>query len=121
MCDDTAEDESRRSLPRYLVASLIPVHYEESPKKKGWIFDINERGMRTCGLNATPGEVKRLVLSIRGTEKIEEIYVEAQCRWFSQEGSAGPSMAGFMISHISEEDLRALRGLIRRMTGCQYR
>jgi hypothetical protein len=121
MCDESAEQESRRVLPRYLVASLIPVHYEENPAVKGWVFDLNEKGMRICGLAGIPGESRRLVFSVRETNRIKEIIADAECRWFLQESAGAQSMAGFVITQIAEENLGALRELIRRMTGCQFR
>ncbi len=121
MCDDSAESESRRVLPRYLAASLIPVHFEENPQMKGWIFDINDKGVRICGLAAIPGEVKKIVISVRQMKKINEIVAEAECRWFSREGPEARPVAGFIITSITPENLREFRDLIRRMTGCEYR
>ncbi|MBI5249659.1 MAG: hypothetical protein HY912_09205 [Desulfomonile tiedjei] len=121
MCDDSVETESRRLLPRYLVASLIPAHYEENPEAKGWVFDINERGVRICGLTAKPGEVKRLVFLVRQMKEMRNIVAEAECRWFAMEGPEARPFAGFKIISITPENLLALRELIRQITGCQFR
>lgn len=121
MCDDSVESESRRVLPRYLAAFLIPAHFEEDPQTKGWIFDINDKGLRIFGLAAIPGEVKKIVISVRQMKEIKEIVAEAECRWYAQEGPEARHMAGFRITSITPENLREFRDLIRQMTVCEYR
>jgi hypothetical protein len=114
--DDSVDTEARREIPRHYLAFLLPVHEEEHPEIKGWVVDLNDRGLCIRGMDAAAGEKKRLVISRKKFFELERIVLEAECRWHGSEGPEADPVAGFRIADISEDNLRRLREFIKTIT-----
>ena len=116
LSDETIDAEMRRKLPRYRLASLVPVHESDRPEIGGWVVNITEKGMQTRGIQARIGESKVFAVAPRRMKEVGEIVFAAECRWNCTEGPDEVPIAGFRITEISPDQLRKLRNFIRSVT-----
>jgi len=87
----------------------------KSPRVRGALRDITEKGLGITGIPARIGEIKNLVIPTDKFLDEEEISFEAECRWAKEETKQGQWSAGFQITKISEKGLEDLRNLIRSL------
>ncbi len=116
LSDETIDAETRRKLPRYRLAFLVPVHESVRPEARGWVVNITEKGMQTTGIEARIGESKVFAVAPRRMKDGGEIVFAAECRWKRTEGPDEVPIAGFRITEISQEQLRKLRNFIGSIT-----
>jgi uncharacterized protein (DUF433 family) len=102
----------RRKIFRRTPLLQIAVSDRSNDGLSGVVKDITEKGVAVSGIKAEIGEFK--TLAILGDEMgiIDPVELKVECRWVGSEGSEGQSMAGFLITAISDEDLRRLQELI---------
>ncbi|MEW6347552.1 MAG: hypothetical protein AB1646_00695 [Thermodesulfobacteriota bacterium] len=105
----------RRSHRNYLTL-LLPVYEVSLPELKGWVTDLTEFGVGTRGLPAKAGDLLTLVVLPERYAPTPEIVFDAACQWVEAEGTEAEPTAGFEITEISNENLDALRALIRFVT-----
>jgi len=114
--DDTIEvDQVRRQLREYLELSL-PIYETERPEKIGSVRDISMRGIGAKGIQASPGEVKTLVINPVDLLSIDPFSFEAICRWVRRDGPNRDYVAGFEITVISEDHEKRLRDLVSKIS-----
>ena len=56
LSDERSISESRRQSPRFRLAFLVSIYESDSPKIRGWLTDITEKGMGTTGMMRTWGD-----------------------------------------------------------------
>ncbi len=116
LSDESIDTESRRQSPRFRLAFLVSIYESDSPKIRGWLTDITEKGMGTTGIDANVGETKAYVILPRRLKDVDQITFRAECRWRSTEGPDQVPIAGFRIVDISQDRLLQLRKFIRLIT-----
>ena len=112
---DPDGDNRRKSHRRYLTL-LLPVYEVMLPEVKGWVTDVTEFGLGVRGLPATPGDLVTLVVRPEKYAPAHEIVFDAVCQWAEIEAPGAEPTAGFEIGDISQENMEALRSLIRFLT-----
>jgi hypothetical protein len=114
--DESVTGETKRRLPRLLLAFNLPIYDADRPGINGTVVDVTERGMKVSGIEARPGETITFVMVPRKVAAVEPIEFYAQCRWASTDGAGGTTSAGFEITGISEYYLDVLREFLERIT-----
>jgi len=87
-----------------------------NPRSQYVLRDITERGLGVEGIEATPNEIKQLMVLGDELGEIAPFELEAECRWAGPVGVEGTMCAGFQIKKISEEDLGRLREFLQGFT-----
>jgi hypothetical protein len=86
-----------------------------NPEVVGVIRDVTEKRLEIKGIEAGFNETKTFIILTDRRSKIEPVILKAKCRWCKQEEGTGEFLAGFEIAHISDEDMRELKKLIRAL------
>lgn len=83
------------------------------PEKIGHVVSLNEKELRTEGLEAGFAETKTFILLSGKAAKIEPIFLKAKCLWCKKDEATGSYGAMFEIVSIAPEHRKELRKLIR--------
>ena len=79
---------------------------------KGTVKDITEKGLAVRGIKAEIGESKSFAILGDEIGLIDPFELSAECRWVGIDESNGQTVAGFMVTTISDQDLLGLQQLI---------
>lgn len=107
----SSENESR-DFDRYGLDFVIPVYDINFPEVHGRVHNINEEGLGVRGIPVGIHDVKTLVVLGDEFGEVAPFELEAVCRWVRRDRGDEHYIAGFKITHISEDDLHELRKLI---------
>lgn len=88
--------ESRRSK----LGLEVPVYEMGSPKKRGIVRDVSEKGIGLRGIRAKIGETKTIVIYGDEFGEYASFALDVVCKWVSKDPS-GEYVAGFEIHNIS--------------------
>ncbi|MGB6066145.1 MAG: PilZ domain-containing protein [Desulfomonilaceae bacterium] len=113
---DTVIINDVRELPRHFLSMTIPVHEPGFPNRQGRIRDVTEKGIGITGIQARIGEVISLMIACRPFLDVDNIWLEAECRWIDARKSPREWYGGFQITKISPKDLSNLRQLIQLLS-----
>lgn len=116
MYDDSVTEETQRELPRHYLAFGLNCCDLERPDIMGRVIDISIKGIGVSGLDAHAYEIKTLCLTSRKFLPVDHIVFDAVCHWCGPASPEGPSVAGFEISRIDEEEQKKLYDFIRFIT-----
>jgi hypothetical protein len=106
----------KRAMDRYVLDFELGMFDAHAPDNRGIVRDINEEGVGVTGMDATAGDTRTLLVSPDDFLEIQPFIFKAECRWSDAQGPGGARCAGFKIVHISDENLAALRELIRLLS-----
>jgi hypothetical protein len=95
------------------AAMTASIYETRNPTVMGTIHDLTEKRLEVRGIEAGFGETKTFIILTDKAAKMEPIMIKAKCRWCKKEESTGDYLAGFEITHLSEEDQREFRKLLR--------
>lgn len=112
---ETAASDDTRRLPRHYLVIPVEIYEEDAPSNKGVIRDLTEKGIGIIGMQAALDEVKRFIIPRTEMSEVDQVTFEARCRWTKRDDQ-GTHLCGFQIVSIEEEDLNALRHLIRELS-----
>jgi hypothetical protein len=79
---------------------------------KGTVKDITEKGLAVRGISAEIGEFKTFAILGDEIGIIDPFELSAECRWVGRDESNGQTVAGFVVTKISDQDLLSLQQLI---------
>jgi uncharacterized protein (DUF433 family) len=112
LSDGTSVFHERRKASRRSSSLQIVVSDRSNDGLCGAVKDITEKGLAVSGIEADIGEVKTLAILGDEIGIIDPFEFVAEYRWVGSEGSEGPSVAGFQLTAISDQDLLRLQELI---------
>ncbi len=104
--------QDRRQLSRRVPSMQIIVCDRNNESLRGTVKDVTEKGLAIRGLGVGVGELKTLAILGDDLGLIEPFELKAQCRWVGNEGCDGPSVAGFQVIAISDQDLQSLQRFV---------
>ncbi len=110
--DDTPVHQERREIPRRIPSMQITVRDIKNENTKGTVKDITEKGLAVRGIKAEIGESKSFAILGDEIGIIDPFELSAECRWVGIDDSDGQTVAGFMVTAISDRDLQSLQELI---------
>jgi hypothetical protein len=113
---DTVIIDDVRELPRHFLSMTLPIYEPTNPEHRGRIRDVTEKGVGISGIQARIGEVKSFAIGCRPFLDVDNIWLEAECRWINSGKKIEEWYGGFQITKISPRDLRSLRELIRLLS-----
>lgn len=109
----TVDSAQARRHPRIDLA--VPLHILDVESScSGLIRDISEGGLRVAGIKARVGEQKTFEIPVDVFTGFEPVSFGAECVWVKTRGKAREyTVAGFIITSISDNDRRVLKKFIR--------
>ncbi len=110
---DTVTVRDMRTLPRYYLTVAVAIYESDQPEKRGQLRSITERGIGITGIEARIGETKAFVIPCRDYLEVDQISLEAECRWMIPKKGPDQWMGGFQITKISKADLKHFRELVQ--------
>jgi len=110
--DGDGAEANFRQTPRKRVGFPLQVADLKNSLSTGYVRDISPKGVSVAGLDARPGEIKSLVVSVGGFSGCEPFGFEARCVWVQQTRGRPEVLAGFEIIRISKTCLRELTKLL---------
>jgi len=93
----------------------LPVYEKDFPETRGLVKDVSSTGLGMKGIEVGVGEVKTLVIPAHELFHVNQIEVEAKCRWVAKKGISGDLEAGFEIVKVLSGSLEELQMLIRSL------
>jgi len=93
----------------------LAIYEKDIPEIRGVVRDLSERGIGARGIESTVGDIKTLVIPAHELFHVNQLEVEAVCRWTTTEGLSGESVGGFEIVKVIHGDMEELQMLIRSL------
>jgi uncharacterized protein (DUF433 family) len=101
---------------RHHVDFELPVYEASKPDVLGIVRDVSEEGVGLAGIEATAGDVKRLVILGDEFGEFSSFEFEGYCRWAFEDEDRGTCVTGFGITKIADKDMKELKKLVRVIT-----
>lgn len=98
-----------------ISGSRFPIYDLYDMSAEYYVEDISEKGLQILGIDTYMGETRTFVVQGYAFEDIQSFSFDAECRWTKAEEEDSFSRAGFEITDISEDGLRALRTLLSKL------
>jgi Mor family transcriptional regulator len=111
-----ARRQEGRAQVRSYPIPMVALCQAGNPRRQYVLRDITEKGLGVEGIEATPNEIKQLMVLGDEMGEIAPFELEAECRWAGPVDENRAMCAGFLIRRISQEDLGRLRELVRGFT-----
>jgi hypothetical protein len=113
---DTVLFTEARRIPRNYPAVAVSVFDGRNLGKAGIVRDLTEEGLGVRGLDGRLNGLQTLLIHSGTSAEVNPIAFHARCRWVKPGFTESESAAGYVITHISEENARELRRLIKLLT-----
>lgn len=105
-----------RVAPREDLDFPLPIYDKASPRMRGLVHDITEKGVGVRGIPSQVDQVRTFVVPVQEFFRSEAVVFRAKCRWVKEDDDARRFAAGFEVVQVHTGSLEELRSLIRGLT-----
>jgi DNA-binding response OmpR family regulator len=105
-----------RDIPPRFLALAVSVYEAKNGSNRGFLTQIDEKGLNVTGIEAGPGAKKTLRINPGGIIDSEDIWMDAVCVAYDENGPEGMPVAGFQIRNISRESLENFTKLVKALS-----
>lgn len=94
----------------------LAIYEKDFPEIRGFVRDISDKGIGVRGVEAAVGDSKTLVIPAHELFHVNQVEIEAICRWMTTESLSGDMVGGFEITDVIQGNMEELQLLIRSLS-----